>query len=106
MKNKDSNCHTNKCNIWSTAPKGARHQKEVTDWLSIAIKLELTFVSSISRLTYMRLSLRNCVAQGKRKGHKQVPDYADPYTFPRRTKYLSLCQIMEHLSTPVYKSRS
>jgi hypothetical protein len=26
MKNKESNCHSNKCNIWSLAPKGTRHQ--------------------------------------------------------------------------------
>jgi hypothetical protein len=26
MKNKESNCHWNKCNVWSPAPKGARHQ--------------------------------------------------------------------------------
>jgi hypothetical protein len=26
MKNKESNCHSNKCNIWSPAPRGARHQ--------------------------------------------------------------------------------
>jgi hypothetical protein len=26
MKNKDTNRHSNKCNIWSVSPKGARHQ--------------------------------------------------------------------------------
>jgi hypothetical protein len=30
MKNKESNCHSNKCNIWSLAPKGAGHQNELT----------------------------------------------------------------------------
>jgi hypothetical protein len=28
MRNKESNCHSKKCNIWSPAPKGARHQDE------------------------------------------------------------------------------
>jgi hypothetical protein len=31
MKNKESNCHSNKYNIWSPAPKGARHQDELAD---------------------------------------------------------------------------
>jgi hypothetical protein len=31
MKNKESNCHSNKCNIWSLAPKGARQQDELAD---------------------------------------------------------------------------
>jgi hypothetical protein len=31
MKNKESNCHSNKYNIWSLAPKGARHQDEMAD---------------------------------------------------------------------------
>jgi hypothetical protein len=31
MKNKESNCHSNKCNIWSLAQKGARHQDELAD---------------------------------------------------------------------------
>jgi hypothetical protein len=31
MKNKESNCHSNKCNIWSLASKGARHQDELAD---------------------------------------------------------------------------
>jgi hypothetical protein len=29
-KNKESNCHSNKCNIWSLAPKGARHTGRMT----------------------------------------------------------------------------
>jgi hypothetical protein len=28
MKNKESNCHSNKSNIWSLAPKGPRQQDE------------------------------------------------------------------------------
>jgi hypothetical protein len=28
MKDKESTCHSNKCNIWSLAPKGAEHQDE------------------------------------------------------------------------------
>jgi hypothetical protein len=31
MKNKESNSHRNKCNIWSLAPKGPRHQDELVD---------------------------------------------------------------------------
>jgi hypothetical protein len=39
MKNKESNCHSNKCNIWSLAPKGARHQDELADWPSVVMWL-------------------------------------------------------------------
>jgi hypothetical protein len=35
MKNKESNCHSNKCNVWSPAPKGAGNQDELTDWPSV-----------------------------------------------------------------------
>jgi hypothetical protein len=31
MKYKESNCHSNKCNIWTPAPRGARHQDELAD---------------------------------------------------------------------------
>jgi hypothetical protein len=31
MKNKESNCHSNKCNIWSLDPKEAGHQDELAD---------------------------------------------------------------------------
>jgi hypothetical protein len=31
MKNKESNCHSNKCNSWLPAPRGARHQDELAD---------------------------------------------------------------------------
>jgi hypothetical protein len=31
IENKESNCHSNKCNIWSLAPKGAGHQDELAD---------------------------------------------------------------------------
>jgi hypothetical protein len=31
MKNKESNCHSDKYNIWSLAPKGAGHQDELAD---------------------------------------------------------------------------
>jgi hypothetical protein len=41
MKNKESNCHSNKCNIWSLAPKGARHQDELADWPSVVMWLRL-----------------------------------------------------------------
>jgi hypothetical protein len=41
MKNKVSNCHSNKCSIWSPAPKGARHQDELADWLSVVMWLWL-----------------------------------------------------------------
>jgi hypothetical protein len=37
MKKKETNCHAKKCNIWSIAPKGARHQDELADWPSVAI---------------------------------------------------------------------
>jgi hypothetical protein len=36
MKNKESNCHWNKCNIWSPAPRGARRQDDLADWLTLA----------------------------------------------------------------------
>jgi hypothetical protein len=31
LKMKESNCHSKKCNIWSSAPKEARHQDELAD---------------------------------------------------------------------------
>jgi hypothetical protein len=31
MKNKESNCHSKKCSIWSPAPNGARHQDKLAD---------------------------------------------------------------------------
>jgi hypothetical protein len=39
MKNKESTCHSNKCNIWSHAPKGARHQDGLADWPSVLMWL-------------------------------------------------------------------
>jgi hypothetical protein len=45
MKNKESNCHSNKCNIWSPAPRGAGHQDELADWLSVIKWLRLRGVS-------------------------------------------------------------
>jgi hypothetical protein len=36
-KNKESNCHSNKCNIWSPAAKGARHKDELADWSSVVM---------------------------------------------------------------------
>jgi hypothetical protein len=41
MKNKESNYYSNKCNIWSPAPRGARHQDELADWLSVVMWLRL-----------------------------------------------------------------
>jgi hypothetical protein len=41
MRNKESNSHSNKCNIWSLAPKGARHQHELADWPSVIMWLRL-----------------------------------------------------------------
>jgi hypothetical protein len=41
MKNKESNCHSNKCNILSLVPKGARHQDELADWPSVVMWLRL-----------------------------------------------------------------
>jgi hypothetical protein len=32
VKNKESNCHSNKSNIWSRAPKRVRHQGELANW--------------------------------------------------------------------------
>jgi hypothetical protein len=31
LKKKESNCHSKKCKIWSSAPKGAQHQDELAD---------------------------------------------------------------------------
>jgi hypothetical protein len=31
MENKESNSHSNKGNIWSLAPKGARHQDKLAE---------------------------------------------------------------------------
>jgi hypothetical protein len=41
MKNKESNCQLNKCNIWSPAPRGARHQDELAEWPSVVMWLWL-----------------------------------------------------------------
>jgi hypothetical protein len=41
MKNKESNCHSNKCNIRSLAPEGARHQDVLADWPSVVMWLRL-----------------------------------------------------------------
>jgi hypothetical protein len=30
-KKKQNNCHSKKCKIWSSAPKGARHQDELAE---------------------------------------------------------------------------
>jgi hypothetical protein len=40
-KNKESSCHSNKCNIWSLAPKGASHQEEQADEPSVVMWLRL-----------------------------------------------------------------
>jgi hypothetical protein len=47
MENKESNCHSNKDNIWSLAPKGARHQDELADWLSVVMWLRLRGISGL-----------------------------------------------------------
>jgi hypothetical protein len=43
MKNKESNCHSNKCNIWSLARKGAGNQDELADWQSVVMWLRLRY---------------------------------------------------------------
>jgi hypothetical protein len=59
MKNKESNNHWNKCNIWSRAPKGARHQDELADWLSVVMWLRLRpeFMRS-SRFLYLPIKFQ------------------------------------------------
>jgi hypothetical protein len=47
MKNKESNRHSNKYNIWSLAPKGARHQDELADWPSVVMWLRHFWLSSV-----------------------------------------------------------
>jgi hypothetical protein len=42
MKNKESNCRSDNCNIWSPAPEGARHQDELADWPSVVMWLRVT----------------------------------------------------------------
>jgi hypothetical protein len=41
MKYKESNCHSNECNIWSQAPREAQHREELADWLSVIMWLRL-----------------------------------------------------------------
>jgi hypothetical protein len=41
MRKKENNCHSKTRNMWSPAPKGARHQDQLADWPSVAISLEL-----------------------------------------------------------------
>jgi hypothetical protein len=47
MKYKESNCHSNKCYIWSLAPKGAGHQDELADWPSVVMWLRLRLVLKV-----------------------------------------------------------
>jgi hypothetical protein len=67
MKNKECNCHSNKCNIWSLDPKGARHQDELADWPSVVMWLRLRtrervrFVFIVSESLTGRESLRALV---------------------------------------------
>jgi hypothetical protein len=42
-KDKESNCHSNKCNIWSPDPKEARHQDELAYSPSVVMWLRLRF---------------------------------------------------------------
>jgi hypothetical protein len=37
MKNKESNCHSNKCDIWSFARKWTGHQDELADWTMVVM---------------------------------------------------------------------
>jgi hypothetical protein len=60
MKNKECNCHSNKCNIWSLAPKGARHQDEI-DWQSVVMWLRLRQAQAIQH--HGNINVRN-IGQG------------------------------------------
>jgi hypothetical protein len=53
MKNKESNCHSDKCNIWSPAPKGARHQDELADWPSVVMWLLLRLYDKLGLLSLL-----------------------------------------------------
>jgi hypothetical protein len=59
MKKKESNCHSEKCNIWSPSPKGARHQDELADWPSVAMQLEIKLAS-----LHRKLQTRPLVREG------------------------------------------
>jgi hypothetical protein len=54
MKNKESNCHSDKCNFWSPAPKGARQQDELSDWPSVLMWPPLWSSSQSSWLQIQR----------------------------------------------------
>jgi hypothetical protein len=61
--NKESNCHSNKCNIWSLAPKGALHQEKLADWPSVVIWLRLILSTSSDILnSYTTQSLKRSLS--------------------------------------------
>jgi hypothetical protein len=44
-------CHSNKCNIWSLAPKGVIRKDELADWPSVVMWLRLRFADFCKRQT-------------------------------------------------------
>jgi hypothetical protein len=76
MRNKESNCHSNKCNIWSLVPKGARHQDELADWPSVVMWLRLRNIYKIYVSAFSNLILR-------------ITTYANFYIKGRGTKRIS-----------------
>jgi hypothetical protein len=60
MKNKESNCHWNKYNIWSLALKGARHQDELSDWPSVVMWLRWVEQSLVSEERACWVAYREC----------------------------------------------
>jgi hypothetical protein len=61
MKNKESDCHSNKCNIWSRVPRGARHQDKLADWLSVVNSLQLQLLA-LPRNLQQNVTYWNCRA--------------------------------------------
>jgi hypothetical protein len=47
MKNVESNCHSNKRNIWSLVPKEARYQDELADWPSVGMWFRLRLRNNV-----------------------------------------------------------
>jgi hypothetical protein len=60
MKNKQSNCHSNKCNIWSPAPKEAWHQDELPDCVGRNVTSISTLHASHVALRMVTLKISPC----------------------------------------------
>jgi hypothetical protein len=71
-KNKENNCHSNKCNIWSPAPKGTRHQDELADWQSFVMWLRLRLPGA-PEWRLVRITHRSHASRKRRRKGIPIP---------------------------------